>query len=168
MEKILIAKVLKPQGLKGEIKCKLENDDYSVIQNLTEVFLQGKDVPTRIKSMAYRGGYLYLTIGTIDCREKADLIRGFNIYANRKDLNINEDEFMISDLIGATVMSEDGTEIGTLEDVQNYGATDLFVIRQYGREYMIPFVKEIVKKVNTSANIVIVDKSKYDEAKICE
>lgn len=168
MEKILIAKVLKPQGLKGEIKCKLENNDYSVIENITEVFLQGKDIPTRIKSKSFRGGYLYLTIGTIDCREKADLIRGFNIYANRKELNIEEDEFMISDLVGAQVLAEDGAEIGVLEDVQNYGATDLFVIRQYGREYMIPFVKDIVKKVNTSAKLVVVDKAKYDEAKICE
>lgn len=168
MEKILIAKVLKPQGLKGEVKCKLENPDYSIIENVDEIYLQGKDIPTRIKSKSYRGGYLFLTIGTIDCREKADLIRGFNIYAERKFLNIPDDEFMIDDLIGATVYSEDGEEIGKLLDVQNYGATDLFVIKQYGREYMIPFIKEIVVKVNANSKIIVVNKSKYDEAKICD
>lgn len=168
MEKILIAKVLKPQGLKGEIKCKLENDDYSIIQNVTEIFLEGKDIPTRIKSKAFRGGYLYLTIGTIDSREKADLIRGFNIYADRKFLVIPEDEYMIDEIIGAKVFSEEGAEIGELVDVQNYGATDLFVIKQYSREYMVPFVNDIVKKVNAKSGIIIVNKQKYDEAKICE
>lgn len=168
MEKILIAKVLKPQGLKGELKCKLENDNYSVIEDVTEVFLEGKDVPTRVKSKAYRCGYLYLTLGTIDSREKADLLRGFNIYAERKFLKVPEDEFMIDDLIGATVYSEEGEEIGELVDIQNYGATDLFVIVQYGREYLVPFVKDIVLNVNAVAKVITVNKSKYDEAKICD
>lgn len=168
MEKILIAKVLRPQGLAGEVKCKMENNDYSVIENVTEVYLQGKDIPTRIKSKVCRNGYLYLTLGTIDCREKADLIRGFNIYAERKFLNIPDDEFMVADLIGATVVGDDGTEIGKLVDIQNFGATDIFVIKQYGREYMVPFIKDIVTKVNVSAGIITVNKSKYNEAKICD
>lgn len=168
MEKILIAKVLRPQGLKGEVKCKMENDDYSVIENVTEIFLEGKDVPSRVKSIAYRNGYLYLSIGTIDSREKADLIRGFSIYARADQIKIPENEYMIDDLIDCTVFSEDGQEIGKLVDVQNYGATDLFVVVQYGREYMFPFVDDIVKKINVTAKIIVVNKQKYDEAKICE
>ena len=39
MEKVLIAKVIKPQGLKGELKCRLENPDYNVIQNVNEIYL---------------------------------------------------------------------------------------------------------------------------------
>ena len=168
MEKILIAKVLKPQGLKGELKCKLENDDYSIIQNVNEIYLADKDVPCRIKEKAYRGGYWYITIGTINSREKADLIRGFKIFADKKFLTVPEDQYMIDDILGSVVYSEDGCEIGKLIDVQNYGATDLFVIQQYGREYMVPFVKDIILNVNPKLKTIIVNKSKYDEAKICD
>ena len=168
MEKILIAKVLKPQGLKGELKCKLENEDYSIIENVNEIYLANKDVPSRIKSKAFRGGYWFIMLGTIDTREKADLLRGFNIYADKKFLSIPEDQYMIDDIIGSTIYSEDGVELGKLLDVQNYGATDLFIINQYGREYMFPFVKEIVLKVNPTSKIIVVNKSKYDEAKICD
>lgn len=168
MEKILIAKVLKPQGLKGEIKCKLENEDYTIIENVNEIYLEGKDIPTRIKSKAFRGGYWYITIGTIDTREKVDLIRGFKIYADKKFLKVPEDEYMIGDLIGSSVCAQDGQQIGELIDVQNYGATDLFVIKQYGREYMVPFIKDIVIRINVQSKIIIVNKQKYDEAKICE
>ena len=168
MEKILIAQILKPQGLKGELKCKLLNPNYSVIENVNEIYLEGKDVPTRVKSKFYRNGYLYLTIGTIDSREKADLIRGFNIYAERKFLNIPEDEYMIDDLIGSTVYSEDGQELGNLVDIQNYGASDIFIIKQYGREYIVPFVEEIIIRVNIQSKIIVVNKLKYDEAKICD
>ena len=168
MEKILIAKILKPQGLKGEIKCKLENDNFDIIKNITEVYLEGKDIPSRIKNMVFRGGYLYLTIGTIDSREKVDLLRGFNLYARADQIEMPEDEFMIDDLINCTVYTEEGQEIGKLVDVQNYGATDLFVVMQYGREYMFPFIDDIVKKINIQSKIIIVNKEKYDEAKLCE
>lgn len=168
MEKIKIAKVLRPQGLNGEIKCKLENPDYSIIENVNEIYLEGKDVPSRIKSKAFRGGYWYILIGTIDTREKADLIRGFNLYADRKFLDIPEDEYMIDDIVGSSVYSENGEKLGELIDVQNYGATDLFVIKQYGREYMVPFVNDIVIKVNPTAKIITINKKRYDEAKICE
>ena len=168
MEKIIIEKILKPQGLKGEIKCKLENENFSIIENITEVYLEGKDIPSRIKSMAFRGGYLYLTIGTIDSREKVDLLRGFKLYARADQITMPEDEFMIDDLIDCTVYTEEGQEIGKLVDVQNYGATDLFVVMQYGREYMFPFIDDIVKKINVQSKIITVNKQKYDEAKICE
>ena len=48
MEKILIATVLKPQGLSGELKCKLENENYEVVKNITEVYLNDKEVPTKV------------------------------------------------------------------------------------------------------------------------
>lgn len=168
MEKILIGTILKPQGLNGEIKCKLENSDYSVIENVTEIYLQNKDVPTRIKSKAFRNGYLYIKIGTIDSREKADLLRGFNFYAERKFLNIPEDEYMIDDMIGLKVIDENGNEIGVLKDVENYGASDLLVIDQYKREYMVPFVDDIVVDVKVKQGFIVVNRKNYDEAKICE
>lgn len=168
MEKILIAKILKPQGLKGELKCKLCNKNYSVIENVTEVFLNDKVVPTRVINKAFRNGYLYLTLSTIDCREKAELLKNFNVYADRTMLIVPDDEIIISDIIGAKVLSENYEDIGELIDVQNYGSADILVINQYKREYMVPFIKEIVKKIDVGAKVIIVDKIKYDEAKICD
>lgn len=168
MEKILIAKILRPQGLNGEVKCKLENDNYEIIKDVNEVYLNEKQVPTRIIEKSFRQGYLYLKLSMINSREKADLIRNFNIYADKKYIKIPDDEYMVSDLIGMQVFSSDGQEIGKLLDVENYGAGDILVIEQYKREYMVPFIKDIVLKVNLAANIIIVDKKRYDEAKICD
>ncbi len=168
MEKILIATVLRPQGLSGELKCKLENQNYDIIKNVTEVYLNNKDVPTKIAKKAFRGGYLYLQFNTINSREKADLLRNTHVYAKREFVEIPQDEYMITDLIGLNVTDENGQQIGVLKDVQNFGASDILIIEQYKREYMVPFVKDIVKKVNLTAGIVVVNKSKYDEAKICD
>ena len=168
MEKILIATVLKPQGLNGELKCKLENDNFDIIKDISEVFLNDKNVPTRIVDKKYRMGYLYLTLSMCNSREKAELMRNFKIYALREQLSMPDDEYMITDLIGMNVLSETGEEIGKLLDVENYGAGDILVIEQYKREYMVPFVKDIVLNINKSLNTITVNKTKYNEAKICD
>ena len=168
MEKILIATILKPQGLNGELKCKLENDNFDIIKDINEVFLNDKQVPTRVIDKKYRNGYLYLTLSMCNTREKADLMRNFRIFANRNDLTISDDEYMISDLINMEVVSESGDTIGKLLDVQNFGAGDILIVEQYKREYMVPFVKDIVLNVNKYTSTITVNKKKYDEAKICD
>ena len=75
---------------------------------------------------------------------------------------------MVSDSIGLDVVSEAGEKIGKWTDVQNYGATDILIIEQYKREYMVPYIKSIVKKVDISNNTIVINKQKYDEAKICD
>ncbi|MBE7075269.1 MAG: 16S rRNA processing protein RimM [Clostridiales bacterium] len=168
MEKILIATILRPQGLNGELKCKLENNNYDVIKNVNEVYLNDKQIPTRVINKAFRNGYLFLTLSMVNSREKADLVRNFKVYADKKFINIPKDEYMISDLIDMTVYSEEGQEIGKLVDVQNFGAGDILIIEQYKREYMVPFIKDIFVQINTAANIIVVNKQKYNEAKICD
>jgi len=168
MEKILIATILRPQGLNGELKCKLENNNYDVIKNVNEVYLNDKQIPTRVINKAFRNGYLFLTLSMVNSREKADLVRNFKVYADKKFINIPKDEYMIADLIDMTVYSEEGQEIGKLVDVQNFGAGDILIIEQYKREYMVPFIKDIFVQINTAANIIVVNKQKYNEAKICD
>lgn len=168
MEKILIATVLKPQGLSGELKCKLENQNYNLIRDITEVYLNDKDVPTKIINKNYRGGYLYLQFSMVNSREKADLLRNAKIYALREQINIPKNEYMITDLIGLDVVDQNNQQIGILKDVQNFGASDILIVEQYKREYMVPFVNDIVLKVDINANKIVVNKQKYDEAKICD
>lgn len=168
MEKIQIAVIVKPQGLSGELKCKLFNPNGEILKNVKEIYLEGKDVPSRIVSMRFLNEFLYLKLGTINSREKADLLRGFGVYVDKTLIDIPNNEYIISDIIGSEVLSEDGEHIGKLIDVQNYGATDLFVVEQYKREYLVPFVDDIVKKILPKQKQIIVNKKNYDEAKICE
>lgn len=168
MEKILIATILKPQGLTGEVKCKLENKNQNILSGITEVYLNNKDVPTKIKSKSFRFGYLFLKFNTVNSRDKADLLRNSKVYVLRNQLCVPSDEYIISEMIGLKVVAEDNEQIGVLKDVQNFGATDILIIEQYKREYMIPFVKDIVKQVNTKDGVVVIYKQKYNEAKICD
>lgn len=168
MEKIEIAKVLRPHGLSGELKCKLYNPNLEFYNDLKEVYLEGKDIPSRVVSVRVLNDYIYLKLGTIDSREKADLLRGFGIYIDKSKMQIASDEYIIADLIGIDVIDENGEVIGKLVDVENYGASDILVITQYKRNYSVPFTQSIVKSVDILNKKMVIYRKNYDEAKICE
>ena len=65
-------------------------------------------------------------------------------------------------------MAENGEDYGKIVRVENYGATDILIVFADQREYMVPFVKDIFKKVNLKAKLVVVDEQKYLANRFCE
>lgn len=65
------------------------------------------------------------------------------------------DEYFVADLIGLAVRDEDGAEIGTLKDVMETGANDVYVIEMTdGRELLLPAIKQCVLEVDVEAGFV--------------
>ena len=64
-------------------------------------------------------------------------------------VELEEDEYFIADLIGMSVVAEDGTVLGTLADVMPTGANDVYVVRtENGKELLIPAIKECILNVD--------------------
>ena len=64
-------------------------------------------------------------------------------------VKLNPDENFIADLIGMTAVSDDETLKGTLTDVIETGANDVYVIAlEDGRELLLPAIKECILKVD--------------------
>ena len=66
------------------------------------------------------------------------------------------DEFHDSELVGLTVRTVDGTEIGVVEDVSHSGQ-DLLTVRAGTREILVPFVRAIVTDVDVKAGVLTID-----------
>ena len=70
-------------------------------------------------------------------------------------VRLRKDEYFIADLIGLAVQDEDGTEIGTLKDVMETGANDVYVIALAdGRELLLPAIRQCVLEVDVEAGFV--------------
>ena len=62
---------------------------------------------------------------------------------------LEEDEYFVADMIGMKVITEDGTEFGTLSDVMETGANDVYVISKEGADdILLPAIKDCVKQVD--------------------
>ena len=65
---------------------------------------------------------------------------------DREDIELNENEFYYSDIIGCTVFNND-TPIGRVINIFETGANDVWVVKG-DKEYLIPYIADVVKEVD--------------------
>lgn len=167
MEKFLIGKIIKPQGVKGELKLSLTDTNAKIYKNVTHVYLNNSDEQIKVQNFVVRQGFGYLTIPTCKDRNQAELFRNTSVYANKEQIDLGDLTYFVDDIIDADVVSENGEFIGTLVEITNYGSTDIFtVIDENGREMDVPFLSSIFVEINKER--VVVNKEKFFEVVLCE
>ncbi len=163
MEKILIAKISKPQGIKGELKCQLFTDILAVFNGeISDFYVSNKLM--KAEKVSVRQGSLYIKFEDINTRAEAEGFRNKEIALPKEVLKqYLEDEILVDDLIGMILCDETGNVIGQIVDFENYGASDILTVLENGHEYQIPFVTSIFKQQGQS---VVADRKAYNENKI--
>lgn len=163
MEKIVIAKVLKPQGVKGELKCKPLTDE-EFFSNLKEVFIS--DQAYNVISLSYRFGYVYITISGCNSRNDAEAYRNLIVMADR---SIAGDALLVSDLENCSIYDEQQNFVGKVISVENYGATDILNIEETsGRQVSLPFLDSIFLSVNAKLKTIVCNKELYKANRVEE
>lgn len=73
-------------------------------------------------------------------------------------VELEENEFYYHEIIGATVVDEDGTELGKIKEILSPGANDVWVVqRQKKKDILLPYIDSVVKEVDTKNGIVRVE-----------
>ncbi len=149
MEKILIGKITSAVGLKGEVKVYNYSDSAEIYKS-TEAIYAGAEL-RKVQGVRMQKNMVVLKLEGIDNRDQAEKARGTEIFVTEEDLpELPEGQYYIRDLIGMTVIdSEGGKEIGTVEDVIQNTAQDIFDIKTpEGKQVLIPKVPEFIVDIN--------------------
>lgn len=161
---MIIGKVAKAQGIKGELKLNLDIE-FEKIENLEEFNIGGKNY--KIEKIEKRTNGIFVKLFGVNDRNYAESLRMLDIEVERKNLKeLSANEFYFEDLIDAKVYDENGNEIGRIEDIEQYGAADIIVVNQNGRLYSVPFLDDIFIKFDSNSKIMIVDKERYNNMKV--
>jgi 16S rRNA processing protein RimM len=156
----IVGKVLKPQGVKGEVKVEIITSFPERFTTLNEVFLKNKDQwnACRIENVRISGNFAYIKFADINSRDLAEKLRNEYLHIPDDDLKeLGEDEYYIHDLIDLDVFDEDGDCLGTITDVENYKSNDIYVVQSpNGEQHMIPAIKDFIKEIDLSANKMII------------
>ena len=162
MEKLIIGEVLKPQGIRGELKIKTFTDYPEQVKAYKTLYIDGN--PYKILSFRVGGdGFAYVGLRGIVDRNAAELYRGKKIEGDREDAPaLNEGQYYIVDILGLSCETEDGEVLGVVTDVTNL-ATDVYTIEKAGKKVLFPAVKGVVKKVDIDGKKLIIDKAVFDE-----
>ena len=125
MQKLLIGRVVKPQGIKGEVKVLLLTDGFFSVKNLKEAYIGDKLYKINsIKDAGVQCAFLGLQ-GVTD-RNAAEALRGAEVYADKSLINKDKNAYFIEDLIGLTLYAGED-KIGAIQDVIKSNV-DMFVI----------------------------------------
>lgn len=189
MQKLLIGRVVKPQGIKGEVKVLLLTDGFFSVKNLKEAYIGDKLY--KINSIKDAGvPCAFLGLQGVTDRNAAEALRGAEVYADKSLINKDKNAYFIEDLIGLTLYAGED-KIGTIQDVIKSNV-DMFVIsgvesaggnddenkaveetenddktsdkkpQKSGVIYM-PFLKVLNSKIDLNAKTITVDKAKFYE-----
>ena len=141
-----IAKILKPQGIHGEVKVQLfSNDVEAFFERGFAYDKQGKRIEyTPVRSS---GLNVIVRLEGINTRNDAERLRGVFLYLNREDFKeLDEHEHYICDMIGAKVVDETGTNLGILKEILQHGAADVYVVKG-DKNLMFPALKSVITSV---------------------
>ena len=111
MDYFELGQVLKPQGIRGEIKLRPYTDDLERFGALSHVFLKnGKNYEKReVQSARVYKEFAFLKLEGTEDRNAAELLRGKKIYIDRENAAPLEDgACYIADLIGLRILDEQG------------------------------------------------------------
>lgn len=140
-------------GIRGEVKVFPTTDDPQRFKKLKNILLDsGKEKRNlKIQSVKFFKQFVILKFEEIDDINDIEKYKGSSLYVTRDQaVKLQKDEYFIADLIGLTVIAEEEKLEGTLKDVMETGANDVYVIELTdGRELLLPAIKECVLSVDT-------------------
>lgn len=165
---LTIAQIVKPQGIKGEVKVLAMTDYPEDLEAFSRVYVGDKEYKI-LKVRPQSGNCAFVTLSGIFDRNAAELLRGQEITVAREDAPaLPDDTFYIADVIGCTVADENGVIIGEVESITP-ARTDIYeVTKADGKRIAFPAVKGLIIDVNTQIRTVTVDGARLKEVALDE
>ncbi|WVE35849.1 ribosome maturation factor RimM, partial [Priestia megaterium] len=70
--------------------------------------------------------------------------------------DLEDGEFYFHEIIGCTVKTEDGVEVGTVKEILTPGANDVWVVKKGGKEVLIPYIDDVVQSIDIDEKEIVI------------
>ena len=147
-----VGAITQTHGIKGEVKVFPMTDDVSRFKNMKGLILDtGKErITLEVTSARPQKNLVILKFKEYDNINDVERFKGCGLYVTKENrVKCQKDEYFIADLLDMTVFEENGSTLGSLVDVMQTGANDVYVIRtMQGQELLLPAIKECILSVD--------------------
>jgi 16S rRNA processing protein RimM len=161
MEEMLrVGVISSTHGVRGEVKVFPTTDDVNRFKKLKTVILDlGREQKTlNIESVKFFKNMVILKFKEFNDINEIEKYKGKDLLIHREQaVRLGPDENFIVDLIGLKVVTDEEKEFGTVTDVLQTGANDVYVIQTpEGKEYLFPAIKQCILDVDLDAQVMTV------------
>jgi 16S rRNA processing protein RimM len=168
-ELVVIGRVVKPQGRRGEVLVHPLSDRPDRFASLVRVLLAGPGGEARevrvTSSWPHKGRHV-LKLEGVDSIDDAECLRGWNLGIAEEELApLPEGSYYHHELKGLTVADVAGVELGVVEDVMETGAgAPILVVKGPRGEILVPLATDFVKQVDLAGERVVIERPEYASA----
>lgn len=161
MEQLLrVGVISSTHGVRGEVKVYPTTDDPGRFKKLKKVVLDtGREyIDLEISGVKFFKEQVILKFKGIDNINDIEKYKGKDILVHREDaVELEENENYVADLIDLTVVTDGGETLGTLIDVMETGANDVYVVEtEEGRELLLPAIRDCILDVDLDKEVMTV------------
>lgn len=147
-------------GVRGEVKVFPTTDDMHRFESLKNVILDlGKEQRSlEIEQVKFFKNMVILKFKGLDNMNDVEAFRQKDLLITREQaVELGPDENFIADLIGLSVVTDEGKLLGTLDDVLQTGANDVYSVKTgEGKELLLPAIKECILNVDLEKKEILV------------
>jgi 16S rRNA processing protein RimM len=158
---VTVGRIGRPHGIRGDVVVGVRTDEPELR------FAKGSRLdtdpaglgPLTVAVTKWHSGELLVRFEGIGDRDAAAELRGTWLTVDSAAIAPPDDpdEFRDTDLVGLSVRTVDGTEVGTVDDVLHSGQDVLVIKSASGPEIMVPFVKPLVPEVDVKSGFLVID-----------
>ncbi|MCR5282777.1 MAG: ribosome maturation factor RimM [Lachnospiraceae bacterium] len=158
LDYVCVGVLTKPHGVRGAVKVFPMTDDVRRFKKGQEFLLKGKKqtLQVKVETVQFFKQMVILKFEGIDTPEEIETYREAELLVDKAHrVGLKKGEYFISDIIGLSVVSDEGVTIGVVTDVLTTGANEVLVIRaEDGRELLFPSIKECILAIDPEAGKV--------------
>ncbi|MBR5349388.1 MAG: 16S rRNA processing protein RimM [Lachnospiraceae bacterium] len=158
MEDMLrVGVITSTHGIHGEVKVFPTTDDMRRFDDLKTAVLKYRtgEMVVHIIGVKYFKNQVIVKMQEIETVEQASFYRNAELYVRREDaVPLEEGEYYIGDLIGLKVVTDEDQVLGTLSDVMETGANDVYIVTtSENKEVLLPAIDDCILDIDLEAGI---------------
>jgi 16S rRNA processing protein RimM len=158
---IIVGRIGRPHGVRGDVVVGVRTDEPDARFGAGAVLDTDPPAagPLTVAAARWHSGQLIVRFAGVADRDAAEELRGTWLCVDSSMLKSpsDPDEFLDHELVGLSVQTASGQQIGVVEDVLHLGQDVLAVRRTDEVEILVPFVKAIVPVVDVAAGRLVLD-----------
>ena len=157
-ELVIVGKVINFFGIKGELKVKSDFDKKDLVFKIGNYILINNELLKITSVRIHKNNYL-IRVNDINDINLVTKYIGYNVYFKKSDLGLKDNEYILEELLGATVM-DNNENIGRVIEIYTSSNMNYIKVEYSNKTYLIPLIDEYIAHFNRDTKTIYTNNGK--------
>lgn len=155
---LAVGRVLRPHGIRGDLLVKPYSETIRSIEAESQIYMGSLENPRTVLSIRSHRSQMILRVEGSEDREAAEAFRGRELFIPMQTAEpLPEGVFYRWQILGLAVVEAEGEHLGTVTDILETGANDVYIVRGDGpRELLLPAIESVILEVDLQQGRLLV------------